>query len=860
MAFSGFREYMHVKLDKQQNQNKEYGAGVESTVLASIVLWFDGYLGSEYSLLDMKTLCIKHGAIVSDILTTRCTHIIAVSLTDRKVTNQSCTDYLLTQFACSIESNTKIELWKNRRIVQPDWILESIKQKKLLPWYKFGIIQKSNVSLFGSVNSVLPPSNSGNGSSSGTQTPSSSKLPIHDIAFQVPQEVKNYLKTTTLESNPNSTELSSMTSETAPTSPTVPTPRHKTQLNRESTEFAVKNSATATGFLSKYYQSSRLSKISNWKSDLRDYVMQLQHEMKQAEKNGKIVSGIGTAKLKLNSNKSGESNSNLKTIMHIDMDCFFASVALISRPEYKSKPIVICHSKGTGGSFDAPNQTESNNNSTNNNNKPNSYSTSEIASCNYVSRKYGIRNGMLLGRAQQLLAQNADAKANGHTVLLSLPYEFERYDEISKTLYKILCECCDDIMVVSCDEAYIDVSKQVHQRGLGVEMEIARNIRERIFKETGGCCASIGIGENMVVARVATKKAKPDGICLLVDQEAMKKEFLNLNVDDLPGVGYVMTKQMDEMGIKTCGDLELLSLGECIDNRPLENKARQSVGAEVNWGVRFQTMDEAHVFLRELSQEVYQRMEKTGVQGRHMTMKVKKKLYDGEPTKFLGCGHCQDMSKSKTVEVPFRDEDGLFKEALGLFKELGVSATDLRGVGIHVSKLVNKSAAMKGQILLNFGAAKQSKPEDAGFAREDSTSIQQSPKRRRLVEPEAASWFPSASQIDWSIVDNLPEEIRAEIMAMNKPPITDPIRPRPDQAAPSLQPPPPRHQQKPEMKVQNVAHPPTLLGRHSFGDVRKVLQDWVDSSAEPMKRDTSRVKIVGKREMSELVGLSGQLC
>ncbi|KAJ3026470.1 UNVERIFIED_CONTAM: hypothetical protein HDU68_005602 [Siphonaria sp. JEL0065] len=609
--------------------------------------------------------------------------------------------------------------------------------------------------------------------------------------------------------------------------------------------------------------------------------------MKRGNTSG--AGGIGSAKMKPSSimgnvDSGGTSNNKapLKTIMHIDMDCFFASVALLNRPEYRSKPVVICHSKGTAGSFDnnesVPSTTATTSNSDNNNN--NSFSTSEIASCNYVARKYGIRNGMLLGKAQHLLSQSPLAKQDSQMYLISLPYEFEKYDEISKTLYKILCESCDDIMVVSCDEAYIDVSSQVVERGAGREVEIAERIRERVFKETGGCCASIGIGENMVVARIATKKAKPDGVCLLVDSELREREFVGLSVGDLPGVGYALTKHMDGLGIKTCGDLMKLSIGDCkknfgeanglklyqfargIDTRPLENKARQSIGAEINWGIRFQTPQEVQTFLAELTHEVYQRMEKSGVQGRHITIKLKKKLYEGEPMKFLGCGHCLDLSKSKTLEVPFRDEEALLKDVVAIYKELGVVPTDLRGVGIHVSKLVNKSAAMKGQMLLSFGVKRPASvvDEDVGGGQGGGSSVvaQTTPKKPRLTDP-VGELFPAASQIDWSIVDGLPEEIRAEIMALKNPTNSregSGIGRRfvsPAKTTVVHQAPPPQRRNSANgaataavpaaMNALPKLQPaPSLLGRSTFSEVNKILKDWVKFSLEPNESDTARVR------------------
>ncbi|KAJ3063325.1 deoxycytidyl transferase [Podochytrium sp. JEL0797] len=935
MAFKDGREYMQVKMSKQQQQNLELGFASASRLLQGTTLWFDGFQGHQHSLLDMKALCIRHGAIVHDVLTTGCTHIVALELTDRK-----------------------IDLWKNRRIVDPQWIHESIKAGKLLAWQKFGIIQRSRASLFGSLDSLSQKKSSGGSSSANnTSTSANRSASIHEIAQQVEQLKKfgtlpparnassssgpssyapllnpipsldsassSSSSRNPSESTPNPTIasrtqhplLSSSSSSSASSShldnrPSVPpqpqSPQHQPPQNpipsnrpappppgRESTPWALRNTSTHSDFIQRYYESSRLSKISNWKSDLRDFVMDLQRDKMARKAAGEKDGGgavIGSHKFKQGGGGRGRGRGRgggrggggrevaVRTIMHIDMDCFFASVGLLGRPELKDKPVVICHSKGNGVGEGGENGRGGG--GVGEVSKP-FYSTSEIASCNYVAREFGIRNGMLLGKARKLLESHPVGQ---RFQLVSLPYEFERYNEISHILYRILCEMCDDIMVVSCDEAYIDVSSQVARRGSGVEVQIAQRIRERVFEETGGCCASVGIGCSLLVARVATKKAKPDGVCL-VEEDKVLEVFLGLAVADLPGVGYVLEKQMEEMGIKTCGELRELDVGECkkrfgevnglklhqfcrgIDTRPLENKPRQTVGAEINWGIRFQTLPETHTFLLQLTNQVHARLEKSGLQGRHVTLKLKKKLYDGEPGKFLGCGQCLDLSRSKTVVMPFSGEEALGKAVMALFREIGVAPLELRGVGIHVSKLSNKSAAMKGQSLLTFRKAVDApsvgvadEEEEVGVdhegehlqpvpqpqQRRDSVDQQPSPKRLRVVEPEQVSLFPSASQIDWEMVDNLPEDIRAEILALKKPPggheqppqqMQQPGNSRPNDPVKCVTPPP-----LPVQIPVALKPPPNLLGRTAFVDVNALLQDWIESTLEPNDEDTRRVR------------------
>jgi DNA repair protein REV1 len=146
-------------------------------------------------------------------------------------------------------------------------------------------------------------------------------------------------------------------------------------------------------------------------------------------------------------------------------------------------------------------------------------STSEIASCNYIARSHGVRNGMFLGPARK---NCPDLKV--------IQYEFEKYDDCSKKLYDILLSHCDDLMAVSCDEAYMDVSYKCSNEVNA--LELAGLIRAEIFAATG-CCASVGIANNMLKARVATKLAKPNGVHQFLSENDHIGTFTSLRITGL---------------------------------------------------------------------------------------------------------------------------------------------------------------------------------------------------------------------------------------------------------------------------------------------------------------------------------------
>lgn len=145
-------------------------------------------------------------------------------------------------------------------------------------------------------------------------------------------------------------------------------------------------------------------------------------------------------------------------IMHVDMDCFFASVATRGDPAVASKPVAIAHSMST-------------NNSTKSSSFKN-FSTSEIACVNYEARKYGVKNGWYLGKAMEACPN-----------LVVLPYDFEEYNKCSKEIYKVLIRFGDFVQAVSCDEAYIDVSQTFYKSGHLDKKEWSLNFAQRIRDE-----------------------------------------------------------------------------------------------------------------------------------------------------------------------------------------------------------------------------------------------------------------------------------------------------------------------------------------------------------------------------------------
>ena len=150
---------------------------------------------------------------------------------------------------------------------------------------------------------------------------------------------------------------------------------------------------------------------------------------------------------------------------------------------------------------------------------------SEIASCSYEARAKGIKNGMFMGGALKLCPE-----------LQTIPYDFESYQTVAKILYDTVAQYTLDIQAVSCDEMLVDLSDIIKNCSISPEA-FAQVLREQIRDKTD-CNASVGIGSSILLARMATRKAKPDGIFHLQDDQA-GEFFQDVNVADLPGITFI---------------------------------------------------------------------------------------------------------------------------------------------------------------------------------------------------------------------------------------------------------------------------------------------------------------------------------
>ncbi|CAI6335534.1 unnamed protein product [Periconia digitata] len=857
--FGGFTDYFRRKKLKLQNLDADIRAqaGHKPPIFKGIVAHVNGY--TQPSLNDLHTLIVEHGGGFLQYLDgkTTVTHIIASALTPKKAVE-----------------------FRKYRIVKPSWIVDSIAAGKLLPWNNFRVVdegdkqkllgfdgssvvspapsrtkgyrdQSDNSWYTGQLrdsprtafsSSYLPPSSQIPPLSSQLPPPSSQRPRFARPRPPTPDDDIDDLPPSHQPEPPSSSEpLSSQTRDTLEdrkklitppkTSPSLkaqqdqnddvldeddlyadPTPptknandaraHHDKQLSAEEHNAILlsdpkirKSTVVDPNFLEQYYRESRLHHLSTWKADLKSQLQHLANE-KSASQTLKLKRPPGARHY----------------VLHVDFDSFFAAVSLKKHPQFKDKPAVVAHGNGTG---------------------------SEIASCNYPARKFGVRNGMWMKRAQELCPD-----------LKILPYDFPAYEETSRAFYDSILAVGGTVQSVSIDEALIDVSnlcisaggsdgKHVTEGCIDREQaeaeDIALSLRDQVRARTG-CNVSVGIGSNILLAKVALRKAKPAGQHHIKPEEML--DFIgSLQVQDLPGVAHSIGGKLEEIGIKYVKDIrgiskerivqvlgpktgeKLWEYSRGIDRQEVgEQVVRKSVSAEVNWGVRFVNQGQVDEFIGNLCGELHKRLLKEKVKGKQFTMKVMRRSRDAplDPPKHLGHGKCDTFNKSIVLGVATNAKESITKEALSILKGFGFSPGELRGIGIQMTKLeVMKNATDGGldgsqrRLQFKVGNPEPKKPRQI-IETVEADPIQDEPetpqKKRSATDDDQISFGPAElnhstpsrkplnmlgtqfimpTQIDPKVLAELPEDIRSKLSRQARQSSPTPAgRPPPNKPAP----------------------------------------------------------------------------
>jgi DNA polymerase-4 len=335
-----------------------------------------------------------------------------------------------------------------------------------------------------------------------------------------------------------------------------------------------------------------------------------------------------------------------RKIIHVDMDAFYASVEQRDNADLRGKPVAVGGPKERG----------------------------MVAAASYEARKFGVRSAM----------PSVTAKRQCPDLIFVKP-RFEVYKDISRHIRMIFAEHTEIIEPLSLDEAYLDVTENIH--GIPVATEIATMIRAKILTETG-LTDSAGISYNKFLAKLASDQRKPNGQFVITPK--MGPSFVqDLPVGKFHGIGPATSAKMNALGIFTGLDmrnqtLEFMTanfgkagtfyywISRGIDDRPVRaNRIRKSVGAENTFSQDLADYEALAAELQPLIEKVWRHCETTGARGRTATLKVK--FSDFEL-----------ITRSRSVAVIDSASD-LSSLTLDLLKQLMPPKKAIRLLGISVS-------------------------------------------------------------------------------------------------------------------------------------------------------------------------------
>jgi DNA polymerase-4 len=352
-----------------------------------------------------------------------------------------------------------------------------------------------------------------------------------------------------------------------------------------------------------------------------------------------------------------------RTIIHADLDAFYASVEQLDNPDLKSKPVVV------GGS-----PTE----------------RGVVAAASYEARKFGVRSAMPMSRALRLCP---DA--------VRIQPRFDRYGEVSRRVMAIFRSVTPLVEPLSLDEAFLDVTKQVAERG-GPEA-LGRWLKDEVKRETG-LTISIGIGTNKTVAKIASDADKPDG--LVIVPSGTEAAFLApLPTRALWGVGPKAEAVLRNASVRTVADIAaadtatlerllgsrgafLQQMARGDDDRAVETKhERKSVGAETTFARDLPDGPELRHELDRMAAHVARRLAKSGSHGRTVVLKLR---YANFTT----------ITRQSSRDEPTNDIEAIKAAAHALLDKTAKREDTFRLLGIHCTNLVGGDDSEAGQMRL----------------------------------------------------------------------------------------------------------------------------------------------------------------
>ncbi len=349
--------------------------------------------------------------------------------------------------------------------------------------------------------------------------------------------------------------------------------------------------------------------------------------------------------------------SQSRSIIHVDMDAFFAAVEIRDNPELRGKPLIIGALPSERG---------------------------VVSTCSYEARVYGVRSAMSIKDAYRLCPHGVYMHPNGH-----------KYVKASKQIGEIWSKYTDIIEQVSLDEGFLDVTASAHL--FGGARAIGHEIKKRTLEVTGLTC-SVGIGYSLMSAKLASEEKKPDGFYEILSPEALKALIINRPVRIIYGIGPQTAAALESIGIRAVKDIyddkpsvtrllgnqgkHIIDLAEGIDNRRVgEESKSQSIGKEHTFQRDITDFNYLKDVLRLIARELSFQIRQKGLCCRTITLKVTYK-------------DMRKITRSQSGELVYRADD-IYKTAASLLDKVEKRPIRLVGISLgNISEYKGKPASL----------------------------------------------------------------------------------------------------------------------------------------------------------------------
>jgi DNA polymerase-4 len=339
-----------------------------------------------------------------------------------------------------------------------------------------------------------------------------------------------------------------------------------------------------------------------------------------------------------------------RLIMHIDLDAFFASIEQRDHPEYRGRPLVVGAEPGKRG---------------------------VVATCSYEARRYGVRSAMPISEAARRLPPGT----------VYLRPSMTRYGEVSRQIMTALESVSPLVEQVSVDEAFLDVSGM--ERLIGSPVVIGRRAKD-VIHDTVGLTASVGIGPNRLIAKLASDYQKPDGLTIVLPEQV--QSFLDPQpLTVLRGLGVKSAPILQRLGLRTVADVRRLSLLELrrhlgdLAGSKIHEQSRGIASNKIHHGAERKSISKETTFNEDITepevlrhtlhwqaQEVGHVARQEGRKGNQVTFKIR----------FRGF---ETHTRSRTLATPTSADSEIFKQAWEIFQAERWLGRPVRLIGLGIT-------------------------------------------------------------------------------------------------------------------------------------------------------------------------------